>query len=136
MTLTATAAAGSSFNGWSGSCNGTSTCSVTMNAPESAAANFAIGGAQANQTWVSATSGSNSNPCTRASPCLTFAAAIANTAAGGEIDVLDPGDFGPVTITKAISIYNAAGVGGVPGLPGTSGIVVSAGANDVVDFAV
>ena len=134
VTLTASAAAGSSFNGWSGACNGTSTCSVTMNAAESVAANFAIGGAQASQTWVSATSGSDSNPCTRASPCLTFAEAITNTAAGGEIDVLDPGDFGPVTITKAISIYNAAGVAGVPGSPGTNGIVVSAGANDVVDL--
>jgi hypothetical protein len=39
------------------------------------------------------------------SPCLTFAAALAQTAAGGEIDVLDPGDFGPVTITKSVSIY-------------------------------
>jgi hypothetical protein len=77
--------------------------------------------------------GSDSNPCTRVSPCLTFAAALAQTSAGGEIDALDPGDFGPVTITKAITIFgNAAGGAGLMTTPGTSGIVVSAGANDVI----
>jgi hypothetical protein len=49
--------------------------------------------------------------------------------------VLDPGDFGPVTISKAISIYNnAVGEAGIAGSPGTNGIVVSAGANDIVDL--
>ena len=49
------------------------------------------------------------------------------------IDVLDPGDFGPVTVTKAISIFNdAVGVAGAVTAPGTSGIVISAGASDVI----
>ena len=53
-----------------------------------------------------------------------FAAALAQTPAGGEIDVLDPGDFGPVTITKSVSIYgDAPGVAGPIPSPGTSGIV-------------
>ena len=69
------------------------------------------------------------------SPCLTFAAALAQTPAGGEIDVLDPGDFGPVTITKSVSIYgDAVGVAGAIPSPGTSGIVVSAGSSDVINL--
>ncbi len=87
------------------------------------------------RTFVSATSGNDANPCTRMSPCLTFAAALAQTTAGGEIDVLDPGDFGPVTITKAVSIYSDAfGAAGLMPSPGTSGIVVSAGASDTVNL--
>ena len=69
------------------------------------------------------------------SPCLTFAAALAQTTAGGEIDVLDPGDFGPVTITKSVSIYgDAPGVAGLIPSPGTSGIVISAGSSDVINL--
>ena len=59
--------------------------------------------AQATRTWVSGV-GDDANPCTRAAPCQTFAGAISKTAAGGEIDCLDPGGFGAVTITKAITI--------------------------------
>ena len=107
-----------SFIGWSGACSGSGGCSVTMSAAESVSAAFTTGGDPANsRTWVSAASGSDSNPCTRASPCLTFAAALAQTEAGGEIDVLDPGDFGPVTITKSVSIYGDA--------PGVAGLIPS-----------
>ncbi len=43
VTLTATASAGSVFEGWSGACVGTSsTCTVTMNANRSAAATFTV----------------------------------------------------------------------------------------------
>ena len=44
------------------------------------------------------------NPCSRTSPCRTFAAAIAATAINGEINCLDPGGFDAVTITKSITI--------------------------------
>src|SRR6202035_3511716 len=50
--------------------------------------------------------GSRRNPCSRTAPCKTFAGAISKTAAGGEINVLDPGGFGAVTITKSISILS------------------------------
>ncbi len=43
VTLTATAAAGSVFTGWSGACAGTSTCTVTMSAARSVVANFVEG---------------------------------------------------------------------------------------------
>ena len=135
--LTATPTGGATFNGWGGACSGNGSCLVTMNTLESVTAMFSSsgGGGPAAQTFVSATLGSDSNPCTRISPCLTFAGALAQTTAGGEIDVLDPGDFGPVTITKAVSIYGeAAGVAGTIPSPGTSGIVISAGANDVINL--
>src|SRR2546423_9469860 len=59
--------------------------------------------AQATRTWVSGV-GDDVNPCSRTAPCKTFAGAISKTAAGGEIDCLDPGGFGAVTITKSIEI--------------------------------
>src|SRR5881396_3133966 len=59
--------------------------------------------AQATRTWVSGV-GDDVNPCSRTAPCKTFAGAISKTAAGGEISVLDPGGFGAVTITKAITL--------------------------------
>src|SRR6202030_3459302 len=59
--------------------------------------------AQATRTWVSGV-GDDANPCSRTEPCKTFAGAISKTAVGGEINVLDPGGFGAVTITKSIQI--------------------------------
>src|SRR5450631_2224969 len=59
--------------------------------------------AQASRTWVSGV-GDDANPCSRTAPCKTFAGAISKTASGGEIDVLDPGGFGTLTITKPITI--------------------------------
>jgi hypothetical protein len=60
------------------------------------------------RTWVSGT-GSDSNACTRSAPCLTFAGAILKTQAGGEIDALDAGDYGQVTVTKSITIDGGSG---------------------------
>lgn len=59
--------------------------------------------AQATRTWVSGV-GDDANPCSRTAPCKTFAGAISKTADGGEIDCVDPGGFGTVTITKSITI--------------------------------
>jgi len=66
--------------------------------------------AQATRTWVSGV-GDDVNPCSRTAPCKTFAGAISKTAAGGEIDCLDPGGFGAVTITKSITIDGTWGSG-------------------------
>ena len=62
-----------------------------------------LSNAQATRTWVSGV-GDDLNPGSRTAPCLTFAGVISKTAPGGVIDVLDPGDFGPVTVTKSITI--------------------------------
>jgi hypothetical protein len=68
--------------------------------------------AQASRTWVSGV-GDDANPCSRTAPCKTYAGAISKTAAGGEINCLDPGGFGAVTITKSISIVCDYTEGGV-----------------------
>src|SRR2546421_2034972 len=86
--------------------------------------------AQATRTWVSGV-GDDANPCSRTAPCKTFPGAISKTAAGGEINCLDPGGFGGVTITKSITISCEIGTAGVL-VSGTNAIIVSAGANDVV----
>src|SRR5664279_6206780 len=54
--------------------------------------------AQANHTYVSG-AGSDDNPCTFASPCRTLQAAYNVTAADGEIEVLVPANYSPLTIT-------------------------------------
>jgi len=80
--------------------------------------------AQASRTWVSGV-GDDANPCSRTAPCKTFAGAISKTAPGGEIDALDPGGFGAVTITKSITI-DGGGVGVVSVLySGTNGININ-----------
>lgn len=86
---------------------------------------------QASRTWVSGV-GDDANPCSRTAPCKTFAGAISKTAAGGEIDALDPGGFGALTITKAITLDGGGGQVASVLVSGTNGIVVQAGANDVV----
>lgn len=85
---------------------------------------------QATRTWVSGV-GDDANPCSRTAPCKTFAGAISKTAAAGEINVLDPGGFGAVTITKSISIEADGVVAGVL-VTGTNGININASASDVV----
>ena len=87
--------------------------------------------AQATRTWVSGV-GDDANPCSRTAPCKTFAGAISKTAPGGEIDCLDPGGFGAVTITKAISIMCSSVSNGGVLVSGTNGIVVAAGPTDKV----
>ncbi len=81
--------------------------------------------AQATRTWVSGV-GDDVNPCSRTAPCKTFAGAISKTAASGEIDCLDPGGFGSVTITKSITIdgTHGAGFGGILSA-GTNGVNVN-----------
>jgi hypothetical protein len=74
------------------------------------------------RTWVSGV-GDDLNPCSRTAPCKTFAGAISKTAANGEIDCLDPGGFGTVTITKSITIDGTTGAG--------FGSILAAGTNGV-----
>jgi len=87
--------------------------------------------AQASRTWVSGV-GDDANPCSRTAPCKTFAGAISKTAGGGEIDCLDPGGYGAVTITKSITIDCGAGQVGSVLVAGTNGINVAAAATDIV----
>jgi hypothetical protein len=86
--------------------------------------------AQATRTWVSGV-GDDANPCSRTAPCKTFQGSISKTAAGGEIDTLDSGGFGAVTITKSITIDGTAGLAGIL-VSGTNAIIVNASSSDVV----
>ena len=76
--------------------------------------------AQATRTWVSGV-GDDVNPCSRTAPCKTFAGAISKTAANGEINCIDPGGYGAVTITKSITIDCG----------GTFGSILAAGGNGI-----
>ena len=87
--------------------------------------------AGATRTWVSGV-GDDVNPCSRTAPCKTFAGAISKTAASGEIDGLDPGGFGSVTITGPITIDGSASGQASSLAAGTNGINVAAGPSDVV----
>jgi len=93
-------------------------------------ATVSIAQAQASRTWVSGV-GDDANPCSRTAPCKTWAGAISKTAACGEIDALDPGGFGAVTITKSITLD---GTGTFASILASlvNGIIINAAATDVV----
>jgi hypothetical protein len=90
----------------------------------------AVAQAQATRTWVSGV-GDDANPCSRTAPCKTFAGAISKTAAGGEINAIDPGGYGAVTITKTITIDGGGTFASILAA-GTTGIIVTAAPSDVV----
>jgi hypothetical protein len=71
-----------------------------------------LANAQATRTWVSGV-GDDVNPCSRTAPCKTFAGAISKTFINGEIDVLDPGSFGGLTITKSLTVDGSKMFAGV-----------------------
>src|SRR5260370_18818890 len=79
--------------------------------------------AQATRTWVSGV-GDDANPCSRTAPCKTWAGAISKTADCGEIDALDPGGFGTVTITKSITLDGTGTMASILA-SGTTGITVN-----------
>src|SRR3984885_9548630 len=87
--------------------------------------------AQATRTWISGV-GDDANPCSRTAPCKTFAGAISKTTTGGEIDALDPGGFGALTITKSITLDGGGGQVASILVSGTSGITVNAAGSVVI----
>ncbi|MES2033619.1 MAG: right-handed parallel beta-helix repeat-containing protein [Pseudomonadota bacterium] len=86
--------------------------------------------AQATRTWVSGV-GDDANPCSRTAPCRTYAGALSKTAAGGEINCIDPGAFGTVTITKSMTI-DCSDVEAGTLASGTNGITINAASTDIV----
>jgi hypothetical protein len=86
--------------------------------------------AQATRTWVSGV-GDDANPCSRTAPCKTFAGAISKTAAGGEINCLDPAGFGAVTITKSVSIDCHHTLGGILAAS-VNGVIINALSTDKI----
>jgi hypothetical protein len=88
--------------------------------------------AQATRTWVSGV-GDDTAACSRTAPCKTFAGAISKTAVGGEINVLDPGGFGGVTVTNSITIRADSTEAGVL-VSGTNGITINIPTGGVVNI--
>jgi hypothetical protein len=87
--------------------------------------------AQATRTWISGV-GDDGNPCSRTAPCKTFAGAISKTASGGEINCLDPGGFGGVTLVKPVTLNCKYTIGSVL-VAGAPGITINTtGATDKV----
>jgi hypothetical protein len=82
------------------------------------------------RTFVSA-GGSDSNPCSITLPCSSFAHAYTLTASNGIIAALDPGKYGPLTITGPITV-NGNGWAAVTGPAAGNGFTINAGATDNV----
>jgi hypothetical protein len=82
--------------------------------------------AQATRTWVSGVGDDNNtvNGCSRSAPCKTFAGAISVTDTNGEIDCIDAGGFGTLTITKSITIDCSGTFGGIV-VAGANGITIN-----------
>src|SRR5262249_18108511 len=77
--------------------------------------------------------GADTGTCARTTPCRTFAYAISQTDAGGEVDVLDSAGYGAFTIDKPISIVNdGAGEAAITPAAGANGLLIAAGTLDTV----
>src|SRR5580704_10074596 len=69
--------------------------------------------------------GSDSNACTIAAPCASFAQAYTKISANGIIAALDPGKYGPITITGPVTI-NGNGWAAITGTADGNGIIINA----------
>jgi hypothetical protein len=77
------------------------------------------------RTFV-ASYGNDSNPCTFGSPCKTFQVAVNAVDAGGEVTAIDSAGFGPINITKAITITSPDGIeAGIVPNAGTPAITIN-----------
>jgi hypothetical protein len=82
------------------------------------------------RTFVSS-AGVDSNPCTITQPCASFAAAYNAVAANGIIAALDPGRYGPLTISMPVTI-NGNGWAATTAPAAGNGITVNAGSGNVI----
>jgi hypothetical protein len=77
--------------------------------------------------------GNDSNPCTFGSPCKTFQQAVNVVDAGGEVTAIDSAGFGPINITKAVTITSPDGVeAGIVPTAGGNAITIDAGSTDAI----
>ena len=87
----------------------------------------------ASETWVSGT-GTDTGTCPITAPCRTFSFAHGQTNNNGAINVLTSGSFGPLTITKPISIVAHGVEALINAAANGAGIKIQAGANAVVSL--
>jgi hypothetical protein len=88
--------------------------------------------AAAPRTFVSAASGSDSNPCTRALPCRSFAAAMLVTNPAGEVVAIDSGGYGSIAINQGVTIVAPTGVHAAITASGPDAVTINAGLSDGV----
>src|SRR5271168_2819105 len=74
--------------------------------------------------------GVDSNACTIAAPCASFAHAYTMVGANGIIAALDPGKYGPIAITSAVTI-NGNGWAAITATAQGNGITIAAGSGNV-----
>jgi len=87
------------------------------------------------RTFV-ASYGNDSNPCTFGSPCKTFQQAVNVVDPGGEVTAIDSAGFGPISITKAVSITSPNGVeAGIVPVSGGNSITINAGPSDTITLS-
>jgi len=105
VTLTATAASGSTFAGWSGACSGTGTCTVTMNGARQVTATFSTAGGK---------------PAVSLSPAsLTFAGQVLNTTSASKSVTLTNKGSAPLAISSLAASGNFGGSHNCPLSPST-----------------
>src|SRR6202046_4924522 len=75
--------------------------------------------------------GSDSNACTITAPCASFAHAYTVIGANGIIAALDPGKYGPLSITGPVTV-NGNGWAAITGLAAGNGITINAGTGNVI----
>src|SRR5262245_40022476 len=86
-------------------------------------------------SWVSR-SGSDANTCVLTSPCRTFQVAYNQTNSGGIVRAMDAGEYGPITISKAIVIDGNRVGASIEVTTGTGVLVQNAGAVELRNFAI
>lgn len=87
--------------------------------------------AQSQRAYV-AIEGSDGNPCARTSPCRTISQALSVVASGGEVIILDSGDYDPFKVTKAVTVEAPPGVNAAVAGNSDDAVAVLAGASDMV----
>src|SRR5215469_8417006 len=78
--------------------------------------------------------GSDANPCSVAAPCRSFQQAHNTVTAGGEIVALDAAGYGPLAITKALTVTAIGIEASITSSNSSPAITINAGASDAVSI--
>src|ERR1700747_1510340 len=71
--------------------------------------------------------GLDTNPCSVASPCRSFAAALSQTTSGGEVVAVDSAGYGPMSIAQPVTVEAAPGAyAGISVPDGVDGVYINA----------
>jgi hypothetical protein len=91
-----------------------------------------LANAQSSRTWVSGV-GDDINPCSRTAPCKTFSGAQSKTAINGEINAIDPGGFGTITVVKSLTIDGTGTMAGILASSASAGSTINLTSSTTTD---